>query len=96
MWTVPGPEGAASVAAPCPVVSAALLLQLTPAPRQTTGNCGDTKMGATYMTSSSRARTYTTYALRYMASQKHMTLQKGSCKQAGYTKFVGNKKYRWS
>ena len=68
-------------------------LQLTPAPRQTTGNCGDTKMGATYMTSSSRARTYTTYALRYMASQKHMTLQKGSCKQAGYTKFVGNKKY---
>ena len=47
------------------------------------------------MTSNSRARTYTTYALRYMASQKHMTLQKGSCKQAGYTKFVGNKKYMW-
>merc|ERR1719162_2352801 len=31
-----------------------------------------------------------------MNRRKHMKLQKGSCAQAGYRKFVGNKKYRWS
>ena len=75
-WCHPGNRHAgAAPRGPCPVVSAS-----HPAPRQTTGTCGDTKMGA-------RAA---------KASREHMKLQTGSCAQVGYAKFVGNTKYRLS